>query len=149
MCFPPADSFLWVFFFFKRRDVRPSSPAAADLLADPTHAKQMVNLRQRDTMLHPAQSINPYHQAAPTPKTESADVPPIEREKGAMDGEKGKQGLYEEEEIRRRAGKRMEEDGVNNDANTTAVKRSSAAPSSDLQQRSKAFLPQLVNHDAL
>lgn len=136
-------------FFFKRRDVRPSSPAAADLLADPTDAKQMANLRQRDTMLHPAQSINPYHQAAPTPKTESADVPPIGKEKGAVDGEKGKQGLYEEEEIRRRAGERLEEDGVNNDANTTAVKRSSAAPSSDLQQRSKTFLPQLVNHDEL
>lgn len=100
-------------------------------------------------MLHPAQSINLYHQAAPTPKTESADVPPIGREKGAVDGEKGKQGLYEEEEIRRRAGERLEEDGVNNDANTTAVKRSSAAPSSDLQQRSKTFLPQLVNHDEL
>ena len=66
-------------------------------------------------MLHPAQSINPEHQAAPTLTAESADRDRIK--KGAVDGEKGKQGLYVEEEIRRRAGKRMEEDGVNNDAN--------------------------------
>lgn len=91
------------------------------------------NLRQRDTVLHPARSINPYHKA-PALKMESVDVPLIDRKterEGRGDGKGAEEGEEENREDGIVCGKKRDKEAcrerrVKNEA-AIMTKKSSAA----------------------